>query len=539
MRDSNDPSTEINQGNVMARPSEAIHSRKTAAHRGPFARSASTSLAQICAACLLAISVGGVLGQPAPSGGGATPPDQIAGAQPDEQSPPPLGENGALPAVVVIPPDFDRSVSRDLSKRLPLRQLLDNVKHFLDQHGVDARVEKPSGDEFHPPTEDELSLAEVDPDDDTISATVRAGYPNLRVPLVLLTVAERGPYLAAAAHLFFPDGRLSRVMRDVVNADAPPKTLVTNHWPQCLGAAIRRFVVDHQAAGENEQGCPAPVQKQPTDVKVKDPANQHQDGRAVTGTQSGQTGGPQGGSPLSVVVPPPKPPPPASGDAPDHFSSSQNVTRPAARPPSSPVQGPLLNRQSFPLATLLEQVAVYGLTWHPSDRRIFDHYVEANLNDQHDEVSQCLRKLPIYIDIADMMEQAVSGPAQSQSAFFSGRLGDSAFYRLERVPDTKLTHCFFRAGPHEFTVEFPQRGYLTLAGVKNIEENNFQDPEVRTPLAIEAFAIAEDFVRRGTDISIWGTIDGRHGIVSVDHGRVDFEDDVHSNRAARLYAIRR
>ncbi len=164
---------------------------------------------------------------------------------------------GAAKPEVVIAKEINISLS--VGKHAVLRQPLERLDHLLflalnDEDipsEVKSAAESASGRKYTPPGDDDLSFS--GDADDEIVGRISDGFPGLAVPLVLMTVAERGPYVIAAAYVFAPNdkggGTLRRVGRHV-STDANVLT-VEKKWPECFAKAIRAFVKSQSADGSN------------------------------------------------------------------------------------------------------------------------------------------------------------------------------------------------------------------------------------------------------------------------------------------------
>ena len=137
------------------------------------------------------------------------------------------------------------SMSSDLRKRLPTDTLVADIRTALSEHEpIATEVQRPSVPGYVPPGDEAFSFAEGG-NQDAIIDRITAGYPGLNAPLVLITVAEQGPYVIAAARVFSPaasGGKLKRVARYLVgSADANP-TIAKTDWPVCFAKALRQFM---------------------------------------------------------------------------------------------------------------------------------------------------------------------------------------------------------------------------------------------------------------------------------------------------------
>jgi hypothetical protein len=217
------------------------------------------------------------------------------------------------------------------------------------------------GKKYEPPGDDDLSFANGGDAGPEIADRIRVGYPELAGPLVLLTVAERGPYVIAAAYLYSRNGggvhTLKRIDRHVVDTKDIDASTVTKTWPECFALAIKRYVEEPHA--DAQSSCQKSEQRA-SGISTK----------TTAATQKGLLDGvdPQEGK-ITVL-----PPESASSKPPVSSPRTASAERPVQVGPAPTPSGQTVTKLANTMAPtkeaqLVEDVLAYGFSWRPGNNK--------------------------------------------------------------------------------------------------------------------------------------------------------------------------
>jgi hypothetical protein len=100
--------------------------------------------------------------------------------------------------------EMNASMSIDTTTRIgaAVAKLQERLVEALKQKQVSAELATASAEKYMPPGDDEIALADAGIEADEIVERVGKGYAGVPLPLALMTVAERGGYVIAAAYIF-------------------------------------------------------------------------------------------------------------------------------------------------------------------------------------------------------------------------------------------------------------------------------------------------------------------------------------------------
>ena len=467
---------------------------------------------------------------------------------------------GSLPLLARSTIDFSIAepvsvnISSSLRARLPTDTLVPDIKATLALQNIATEIQRPLSPAYAPPGDQEFAFAEGG-GQDAIIDRINLGYPGANAPLVLITVAERGPYVIAAARVFSPDasggGKLQRIARFVLGSAEVNISTIKNDWPGCFARALHHF--KDNPADATDGTCEKPT--------LKGTVPDGNAGKAVAAPQPQPAPGP---SPVAPVAAP------AVSSAPNQ----QSLTQPSAVLPkvqgllddvperngvvlgsknASPQITPSVPQQQAVIIPAIpgempprhaesmdyqlpEQIIAYGFLFRPHDPLKLTDWINGLLS-RTDQVGQCLSRRD---RAAFWLGDDMSMPHQQQSLPIKK---GKDFYYLAPIPLSREmadlpNSCTSPIGIPPFYYVWYAQGPFSLAGAeqsaKDWDASGGATPGWRLPTAIEGFAIATAMIAKARPseqihASFWTSINGiqngmmtirsepKTGLLEVDH----------------------
>jgi hypothetical protein len=440
---------------------------------------------------------------------------------------------------ITIAKKFSISVSAGLQKRLqdPLASLPDKLADALrGSENVAADVREAQG-KYEPPADDDFSFANSDEEAKAIAERVRAAYPNQTKPLLLLTVAERGPYLIAAAYVLPEEksgGVLTRLSRSVVAAAKVDDKTVKDVWPLCFATSVHQYI---KGEAQDDDVCQVSALRQVSaskESRLQTPSTPPQTTFGKTEALKPSVGllddvSEKATGVLILPSAPARSLPHQSTPAPlkpqEYVPSNQvAVARPTVESRTVP---------RSPLAQLLEEVLSHGLMWLPKDpNRISIAFRQ--LLEGKDTIARCLQDLRQQWGEDELLQDVLSELHQVPRP--DSEVFDDNYFRLFSAPRQPKDSLVRRCIPNEplmIDVRAYPSGTKSSGVTKDaagLQRNVLESQERlgwRIPQAIEAFAIGTILFAQQQDISFWAKLNNEFGVFTVSYkGKqqlVDFE----------------